>query len=230
MALRRAGLQARYNKEYRRYKRARDKLVEKVGSALHDYSEQYEIRPIVGLESSVKEFDSFCEKARELERQGEVKSIDDCFEKIKDIARARIVCQTVEDAQRIRALLKSMEDFLFLDANVQDHNPAPKTGYRAIHLDLEIDAQVGKSSVATPCELQIVTALQHAWGLYTHRDFYKGKDVPPLVATLMRELSDLLHVADRFAGHLIGEVSQQPAKTRSRAGRGAAGPRTTSAR
>ena len=131
-----------------------------------------------------------------------------------DLARARIICQTVADAERVARLMQAQDDVLFTNSTVQVHAPspdAPSTGYRAIHLDLEIDAPVKGAPVATPCELQIVTALQYAWGLYTHKDFYKTESVPPLVAELMRELSDLLNVADKVAGHLIREVEASAA-------------------
>lgn len=215
MALSRRSLKTRYEDEYQRYERARDKLVKTVESALEDLASAHGIRPIARLESSVKEFDSFYEKAQDLERDGHIKSVNDCFVQIRDLARARIICQTVDDAERITRMLRELDEVFFYDTKAQTHAPAPETGYRAIHLNLEIDAQVGKRVLATPCELQVVTALQYAWGLYTHSDFYKGKEVPPLVATLMRELSDLLNVADRFAGHLIDQVEKAPSTTRS---------------
>jgi ppGpp synthetase/RelA/SpoT-type nucleotidyltranferase len=215
MALSRRSLKTRYEDEYQRYERARDKLVKTVESALEDMASAHGIRPIARLESSVKEFDSFYQKARDLEREGDVKSVDDCFEQIQDIARARVICQTVNDAERITRMLRELDAIFFYDTEVQTHAPAPETGYRAIHLNLGIDVQVGQRARETRCELQVVTALQYAWGLYTHSDFYKGKDIPPLVAALMRELSDLLNVADRFAGHLIDQVDKAPSTTRS---------------
>jgi ppGpp synthetase/RelA/SpoT-type nucleotidyltranferase len=120
----------------------------------------------------------------------------------------------VADAERIRQLLREQDKVLFTNRQEQVHAPAAdvdSTGYRAIHIHLEIDAPVRGAPVATPCELQVVTALQHAWGLFTHEDFYKGGEVSPLVAELMRELSDLLNVADRFASRLIEEASSKAA-------------------
>jgi ppGpp synthetase/RelA/SpoT-type nucleotidyltranferase len=215
MALSRDALRRRYKHDYQRYERARANLEATVRSVLQDMAPTHGIRPVPIVESSVKEFGSFYEKACRFEHEGRVTSVDDCFKEIRDIARARIICQTVDDAQRIAWLLDEQEHVLSPVKEMEAHSPAPNTGYRAIHLNLEVDAQVGPNLLATPCELQIMTTLQYAWGLYTHSDFYKGENVPPLVATLMRELSDLLHVADRFAGHLVGEVERASLKTRS---------------
>jgi ppGpp synthetase/RelA/SpoT-type nucleotidyltranferase len=203
-----------YRQQLPRFERARKNLVGSIESVLEDLGAVNNIRPVPLVESSIKEFPAFWAKAQRLEREQRVTCAEDCFTTIHDLARARIICQTVADAERIGRLMLERDNILFTNTDMQVHNPAhsdPSTGYRAIHLDLEIDAPVDGRPVATPCELQVVTALQYAWGLYTHKDFYKGERVPPLVGELMRELSDLLNVADRFAGHLIREVESRAA-------------------
>lgn len=218
MALSRETLRRRYRQERSRYDRARKNLDAVVESVLEDLAPTRGIRPVPLVESSVKEFSSFYDKACEFERQGRVATTADCFEEIRDIARARIICQTIFDAEHISRLLLEQDDVYFRNVEMETHAPVPghrSTGYRAIHLDLEIEAQVRGRQLPTACELQVVTALQYAWGLYTHKDFYKGEGIPPLVATMMKELSDLLNVADRFAGHLIGEVEKASAAKRS---------------
>jgi putative GTP pyrophosphokinase len=208
MALREDALHKWYKHERRRYERASMNLLTGVQSLLDDFGPDRGIRPVASIEQDVKEFDSFYKKARDWERQGRVRTVEDCFEKINDIARARIVCQTVDDVELIVRLFEE-QDRLYYRGKVESH-PAPgkdSTGYRAIHIDLDIDAQVEGSMVATPCELQVMTALQYAWGLYTHPMYKdKARDVSPLVATLMRELSDLLNVADRIACQLLMET------------------------
>lgn len=215
MALTRKALEDHYASEHPRYERASNHLLTTVGSLLEDFGAARGIRQTASVEKHVKQFESFYDKARKWEREGRVTSVDDCFEKIYDIARARVVCQTVDDAERIVRLIEE-QDRLYYKRKVEEHPSGSKswTGYRAVHIDLEIDTPVGGRMVATPCELQVMTALQYAWGLYT-RTNYKERNAPPLVATLMRELSDLLNVADRFAGHLIREAEKAAATTRS---------------
>jgi ppGpp synthetase/RelA/SpoT-type nucleotidyltranferase len=215
MALSRKTLELHYTREQRRYRRASTNLLTTIEALLEDLGPARGIHQEARVENHVKEFGSFYAKARKWEREGRVHSVGDCFEKIYDIARARVVCQTVDDAERIVRLLEE-QDRLYYKRKVEEHPGASKswTGYRAVHIDLEIDTPVGGNMVATPCEVQVMTALQYAWGLYT-RTNYKERNAPPLVATLMRELSDLLNVADRFAGHLIREAEKASATTRS---------------
>ncbi len=204
----------RYRQQLPRFERARYNLVGVIESVLDDLGAVNNIRPVPLVESSIKEFSTFWDKAQRFEQERRVACTEDCFTEIHDLARARIICQTVADAERIGRLMLERDNILFTNTCMEVHAPTqstPSSGYRAIHLDLEIDAPVDGRLVATPCELQVVTALQYAWGLYTHKDFYKGEGVPPLVGELMRELSDLLNVADKFAGHLIREVESQAA-------------------
>jgi ppGpp synthetase/RelA/SpoT-type nucleotidyltranferase len=171
-----------------------------------DLGDSYSVRPIPLIQGNVKEFDSFFKKAKRFEDEGRVKNTDDCFKEIRDVARGRIICQTLEDCQRLQSMLADNTDIFYGgEMSVETHEPS-ETGYRAVHLAIDVGVMVNGKELATPCEVQILTALQFAWNLYTHKDFYKGARVPPVVADLMRELSDLLHVADRLADRLIKEV------------------------
>lgn len=207
MALSKSALHRRYNKDLERYKRANDDLKRLVERLLTDLSDRYRVRPTTVF-GEMKKFDDFYEKALDKESKGEVTTNAECFEKIRDIARARVVCQTLEDCNRLHQLLLDNQDVFVNEVETELWAPSV-TGYRAIHLSVEVDVNVGGDAFAVPCELQILSALQNCWTLYTHEDFYKGADVGPLVDDLMRELSDLLYVADKVADRLIREVEQE---------------------
>ena len=135
-----------------------------------------------------------------------MRNVADCFDEIKDIARTRVICQTLMDVGRIRQLLEQNEAMNVVDeAQVHD---GEERGYRGVHLEVEVNATVDGKPVATTCEVQIQTAVQFAWSLFTHKDFYKGENVPDYVEELMAELSDLLNVADQVAGTLIKAVEE----------------------
>jgi ppGpp synthetase/RelA/SpoT-type nucleotidyltranferase len=209
MPISRTNLRRHYREQLPRFARATQNLHTLIDSLVEDLGHRQGIRSPPAVQSSTKEFPSFWDKAQKLEREERVTCVADCFVEIHDIARARVICQTVTDAERIRQLIREQDKVALTSKHERVHAPRSgeaSTGYRAIHIDMEIDAICKGESIATPCELQVMTALQYAWGLYTHKDFYKGEGVPPLVAVLMRELSDLLNVADQFAGHLISEV------------------------
>jgi putative GTP pyrophosphokinase len=206
MACSKSSVRARYNRDYRLYERANEDLKRLVERLMTDLSDRYRLRPAL-VTGEPKGFDSFWDKVQQKKAEGRVETTDDAFREIRDIARARVVCQTLEDRQRLKRLLDDNATVFVNEIRSEVFDPSP-TGYRAIHLDVDVYVNVEGENVPVPCELQILTGLQQCWSDYTHGDFYKGVDVSPLVHDLMRELSNLLKVADGYADRLVKAVDE----------------------
>lgn len=189
----------------RRHRRAQEELLRIVTQAIEDLSVRHKLRPVASVEGESKKWASFRDKARRYEADGRVSCADDCYDVIKDIVRARVTCQTLSDVKRMQALLDESPAFL-PDQRAWEVKDRTETGYRAVHVNATVDVTEGTGTVAVQCELQIQTALQLAWGMYTHKDFYKGAELPVVVREIMIQLSDLLSVADHVADELIREV------------------------
>lgn len=206
MSFSKASLRRGWNEKLNQYDRAQEELLRILSLVIDDLAASYEVRPVPFIDGKRKEFDSFYKKACGYRDGKRVSKVGDCFSQIKDIARARVICQTLDDAAGIQRLLEENEALL-VSGEAQVH-AGDERGYRGVHLEVEVNATVSGAQIATTCEVQIQTALQFAWSLYTHKDFYKGGYVPPYVRELMVELSDLLHVADKLAGTLIRAVEK----------------------
>jgi ppGpp synthetase/RelA/SpoT-type nucleotidyltranferase len=189
----------------RRHRRAQKELLRIVRQAIEDLSSRHKLRPVASVGGKPKKWGSFRDKAVRFAEEGRVFDSADCYDEIRDIVRARVICQTLSDVKRMQDLLDESPAFLPDERgwNVKDRT---KTGYRAVHVNATVDVTEGTETVAVPCELQIQTALQLAWGMYTHKDFYKGADLPNVVREIMIQLSDMLSVADHVADELIREV------------------------
>jgi|SRR5690348_5426862 len=207
MGVTKSALSRGWKERTQQYERAQVELVRVLGDVIADLSSEYHVRPVPFIDGKQKTFESFYGKARRYEEEKRVSNTVDCFSEIKDIARARIICQTLTDVDQIRQLLEQNEA-IDVAGEAQVHKGGER-GYRGVHLEVEVNATVGGKPVATSCEVQIQTAVQFAWSLFTHKDFYKGEDVPDYVRELMAELSNLLHVADRVASTLIKTVEQR---------------------
>lgn len=234
MALSRNAMLKRYQRELPRYERASESLVSHIEAILHDLGPNRRLRPVESIKRDVKEFDSLYKKACTWQNRGDVKTVADCFDRIPDIARARIVCRTIEDAEQTARLLTEQQRIITTERTETHSTPdTNESGYRAIHLDVLIDALVDGEPRATLCELQIMTALQHAWALYTLPIYKSLDDVPPLVRHLMREVSDLLNVTDRVVNMLLVEleIARAPSSTaRAQKSRKTSAPRASGGR
>ncbi len=102
----------------------------------------------------------------------------------EDLIGARAVCWFCDDCYGFVTLLRSSKH-VNVDPTVEDFISTPKkSGYRSIHLRATIaydgirrDADgVTITSEDMPCEIQVRTKLQDAWGDITHEFHYKAKD------------------------------------------------------
>lgn len=205
MTVGRDELLAAFDERKARYERANDQIKGILKAFLDDLSKRYGLREGLQVMGDPKSFESFYKKATE---KYDCQTVDQAFDEVHDLSRVRVLCHTLDDCYRLLELLQK-QNHLFVDpTTIEDfiENPS-ETGYRAIHLEVTVDVPVGEETVGVPVEVQIRTILEEAWGFYTHGDFYKGENVPPVIAKLMREFSTLLYWADRHAALLVDEVA-----------------------
>jgi ppGpp synthetase/RelA/SpoT-type nucleotidyltranferase len=206
MALDRETAQATYEARASKYARANTQISMLLGNLLADLGERYGVRDGFYVMGEPKAFDSFYRKATEKYHCG---SVEEAFVAVRDLARVRVVCPTLDDCYALVELLKEQQAIYVDDAKVDDFIERPsRTGYRAIHLEAAIDVSLSGKMIGVPVEIQIRSALQEAWGHFTHADFYGADEVPELVGRLMRELSDLLYWADQHARILVKESTR----------------------
>jgi ppGpp synthetase/RelA/SpoT-type nucleotidyltranferase len=103
------------------------------------------------------------------------------YGQLEDIAGVRVICPTL-------SCLKIIEDFLVgqkaaahgvrLHSTIvpsrRDYISSPtKSGYRAIHLILEVETYLGDEGVRNvPCEVQLRTTFQDVWAVISHATLY----------------------------------------------------------
>ena len=80
---------------------------------------------------------------------------------VADIIGFRVICQSVADAQAVVGDI----DSLGLPTKTRHHDPAP-TGYRAIHLEVQVDHELPTGGPAKfALEVQVRTYYQHLWAM-----------------------------------------------------------------
>ncbi len=165
----------------------------------------------------VKSANRLLAKAQREKYSDRIKKPDDIFTVIDDIVGTRITCNTVSDVYSVAKILNeycasTIEDrtLTALPATSKDFISNPKeSGYRAAHINVEIDVPTGRRHEKVVCEVQIRTLLQHAWGEITHEDTYKPGVTPPvIVEVLAKRLATTLAVMDEIAQDLRDELDR----------------------
>ena len=119
-----------------------------------------------------------------------------------DLIGARVVCWFLDDCHGFLDMLK-ISEHLKLSKDIEDYiSNAKLSGYRSIHATANVTYETvqrdkaGRTVVKSeqmPCEIQIRTKLQDAWGDLTHEFHYKAKDLGVQDKRLEDLLSDVSH-------------------------------------
>lgn len=127
--------------------------------------------PIHNIQSRIKSPESIIDKLQRkqypLERQS--------LEKLNDIAGLRVICHYINDIQYISQLLIMHDDIVLVKKmNYIDY---PKdTGYRSLHLVLEVPVYLKSGKMKLPVEIQMRTIAMDFWASLEHEILYKNKD------------------------------------------------------
>ena len=153
---------------------------------------------VIQVEGRAKTVDSFVEK---IGRKG--KKYDNPFADMTDLVGLRIITYYREDVARIGEILQG--EFL-----VDEKNSVNKTaglapdrfGYLSVHYIVWLSPARGqlaewKQYAGIPAEIQVRTALQHAWAAVQHKLDYKSSIEAPLeLRRRLFRLSALFELAD----------------------------------
>lgn len=127
--------------------------------------------PIHNIQTRIKSPESIIDKLQRkqypLERQS--------LEKLNDIAGLRVICHYINDIQYISQLLIMHDDIILVKKmNYIDY---PKdTGYRSLHLVLEVPVYLKSGKMKLLVEIQMRTIAMDFWASLEHEILYKNKD------------------------------------------------------
>lgn len=122
--------------------------------------------PIHNIQSRIKSPESIIDKLQRKQYP---------LEKLNDIAGLRVICHYINDIQYISQLLIMHDDIILVKKmNYIDY---PKdTGYRSLHLVLEVPVYLKSGKMKLPVEIQMRTIAMDFWASLEHEILYKNKD------------------------------------------------------
>ena len=159
-----------------------------------EFASLYDHSPIHHIEYRIKTLDSIIDKLR---RRGYEVTIDNIYAHIHDVAGIRVICNYLDDIYYLRSLLTRSESFKVLRET--DYIKTPKdTGYRSLHLVVEVPIVISEGTLKLPVEIQLRTIAMDMWASLEHELRYKSpRKFSQDDAYRLRLCSDAISEVDR---------------------------------
>lgn len=155
------------------------------------FSLQYDRNPIESIKTRVKSMDSILEKVK---RKNIPFSLESIEANLYDIAGVRVVCSFTEDIYLLADCLLSQDDITLIERKDYIQNPK-QSGYRSLHLIIEVPIFLENEKRAMKVEVQLRTIAMDFWASLEHKLRYK-KNIPESEAEeLAKELTECARVS-----------------------------------
>ena len=157
-----------------RYHAAIKEISTKLEVLDNEFSVKYDYNPVHHMQCRLKSIDSIMEK---IERKGWPKEIESVY-KITDFAGVRVICNYIDDIYTVEDSLLRQDDIKLLKRKDYIKNPK-ESGYRSLHLIVEVPIFLSDRTYNMPVEIQIRTIAMDTWASLEHELKYKRKEDMP---------------------------------------------------
>ena len=154
------------------YELAVDELVVKFNHLITANRKAGNYSPIEQVHGRVKTISSILEKSQR--KKIEMSEIEN---RIEDIAGIRVICQFVEDIDRVIEIIEKRNDMKVIQKKDYITNPKAN-GYRSLHLIVEIPIYLYNEKRYMRVEVQLRTIAMESWANLEHKLRYK-KELSP---------------------------------------------------
>ena len=155
------------------YEQAVEEIKIKLKSIRKEFRRRNEYSPVEFVTGRVKEVSSILEKANKFEIP-----IDRVGYELEDIAGIRIMCQFVDDIDRVVEILRERKDMTILYEKDYVRN-VKESGYRSYHMIIKYPVYMADGPVEILAEFQIRTLAMNFWATIEHSLNYKYKQQIP---------------------------------------------------
>lgn len=183
------------------YEQAVEELKVKVKSIRKEYRKNNEYSPVEFVTGRVKELSSLLEKANKFEIP-----IDRLQYEIEDIAGLRIMCQFVDDIDRVVEIIRGRKDMQVLYE--KDYVRGVKeSGYRSYHMVIKYPINMADGQKDILAEFQIRTLSMNFWATIEHSLNYKyKKQLPEKVREKLKKAADAAFELDELMLDIKDEI------------------------
>ena len=183
------------------YELAVEELTCKFNHLIKEHHDRGFYSSIERVEGRVKAISSILDKC-----QKKGISLDEVTTKIEDIAGIRIICQFVEDIERVVELIHKRSDIEIKQE--KDYINAPKnTGYRSYHMIIWYTVETMDGPKRIMVEIQIRTMAMNFWATVEHSLQYKYKmHIPKEIEERLSKSAEAIVMLDKEMSQVRLEI------------------------
>ena len=134
-----------------------------------EFSLEYDKNPIESIQSRIK---SNAGIMRKLKRKGLPRTLESIEKNIWDVAGLRVICAFPEDVYLVKRCILAQDDIRLIQEKDYIKNPKP-SGYRSLHLIVEVPIFLQNEKKWVRAEIQIRTLAMDFWANLEHKLRYK---------------------------------------------------------
>lgn len=183
------------------YDLAVKELIVKFEHLMYEYRSRGLYSPIEQVTGRRKTVASILDKA-----QKKNIPVDQIEERLIDIAGVRIICQFVEDIQKVVEIIRSRTDMEVIKE--RDYiNHMKNSGYRSYHVIVLYEVQTLEGSRKIKVEIQIRTLAMNFWSTIEHSLQYKyKKNIPDHIREKLTNAANAIIVLDNEMSSVRSEI------------------------
>ena len=175
-----------------RYSAAIKEISTKLEILDNEFSVKHDYNPIHHMTSRITSVDSIFEK---IKRKGWPMEMESVY-KVMDFAGVRVICNYLEDIYRVEDSLLRQDDIKLLKRKDYIKNPK-ESGYRSLHLVIEVPIFLSDRTYHMPVEIQIRTVAMDTWASLEHELKYKRvEEMPEHVAQELKDCAKMMAELD----------------------------------
>ncbi|MBE6065481.1 GTP pyrophosphokinase [Clostridium cochlearium] len=183
------------------YEQAVEELKVKFRSIRKEYRGKNEYSPIEFITGRVKEISSILEKANKFDIP-----LDRIEYEIEDIAGIRVMCQFVDDIEKVVDIIRNRTDMQIMYEKDYITN-VKSSGYRSYHVIIKYPVNMAEGKVDILAEFQIRTLSMNFWATIEHSLNYKYKhDIPQEIRNKLKRAADAAFQLDEGMLEIKDEI------------------------
>lgn len=185
------------------YDQAVEELKIKFKSIRNEYRKMDEYSPIEFVTGRVKKIASILDKAKKLDIP-----LDKIPEQMEDIAGIRIMCQMVEDIDKVVNLIKERDGKDLKVAYEKDYITNKKeSGYRSYHIIIKYPVHTAFGEREILAEIQIRTLAMNFWATIEHSLNYKfERNMPEHIRIRLKNAAEAASKLDQEMSEIREEI------------------------